>query len=52
MSEAARQLLSQTRPHDLYLGTMLAGRLELLRAAQSVAQNALRILGIEARERF
>jgi arginyl-tRNA synthetase len=45
MSEATRELLATTRP-----SAMLC--IEVLHAAQVVAQNALRILGIEPRAQF
>jgi arginyl-tRNA synthetase len=48
MSVATRNLLKETVPSE----APLSHRIELLRAAGNVASSALKILGIEARERF
>ena len=48
VARATRTLLAQTAPSLVPLPT----RLELLRAAQMVATNALHVLDIEAREKF
>ena len=51
MSEATRALLSQSGPGALS-GAAWPLRLELLRAARGAATVALRVLGIEAHEKF
>ncbi|WP_157947755.1 arginine--tRNA ligase [Abditibacterium utsteinense] len=51
MSEATRSLLLQGAP-DVMPGAPLAQKMELLRASKSAAMVALRLLGIEARDRF
>ncbi len=51
MSAATRSLLLQGAP-DVLPGAPLAPKIELLRAAKSAATVALRLLGIEAREKF
>ncbi len=51
LSDATRALLLHTAP-DAAPGAALPQRLQLLRAARGAATVALRVLGIEARERF
>ncbi len=55
MSDATRVLLAASAPGAILgaiLGAALPQRLQLLRAARAAASAALRLLGIEAREKF
>ena len=52
MSAAVRELIKLYGPVSDLGGASPADRIQLLRASHTVASNALRLLGMEARERF